>query len=103
MEEVPQQYFKDIRGRRNTPKDNYQYQKKSGKDFIRFNANPQPKSFTYALVEFKQGRYQVVLMENFVNRKVLLKLGVRTREDAKHPNYPMLAWDGKEHKACGIV
>ena len=65
------------------------------KDFIRFNANPIPRSFTYAVVEFKQGRYQVVLMENFVNRKVLLKLGVRSREDEKHPNYPILAWDGK--------
>lgn len=54
-----------------------------------------PRSFTYAVVEFKQGRYQVVLMENFVNRRILLKLGVRTREDEKHPNYPLLAWDGK--------
>ena len=34
-------------------------------------------------------------MENFVNRKVLVKQGVRTREDDKHPNYPLLAWDGK--------
>ena len=96
MEEVPQQYFKDIRGRRNTPKGQLSVTEEIGKkDYFRFNANPVPKSFSYALVEFKQGRYQVVLMENFVNRKVLLKLGVRTREDAKHPNYPMLAWDGK--------
>ena len=34
-------------------------------------------------------------MENFVNRKVLLKLGVRSRETEIHPNYPLLAWDGK--------
>jgi len=96
MTDVQQQYFKDIRGRRNTPKGQLSVTEEIGKkDFIRFNANPQPKSFTYALVEFKQGRYQVVLMENFVNRKVLLKLGVRTREDEKHPNYPLLAWDGK--------
>ena len=57
--------------------------------------SPVPRSFTYAVVEFKQGKYQVVLMENFVNRKVLLKLGVRSREDEKNPNYPILAWDGK--------
>jgi hypothetical protein len=34
-------------------------------------------------------------MENFVDRKELLKLGVRSREDEKNPNYPILAWDGK--------
>ena len=96
MVDVQQQYFKDIRGRRNTPKGQLSVTEEIGKkDFIRFNANPTPKSFSYALVEFKQGRYQVVLMENFVNKKVLLKLGVRTREDLKHPNYPLLAWDGK--------
>ncbi|MEP6700742.1 MAG: hypothetical protein ABJA85_05480 [Bacteroidota bacterium] len=96
MTEVPQQYFKDIRGRRNSPKGQLSVTEEIGKkDFIRFNANPLPRSFTYAVVEFKQGRYQVVLMENFVDRKVLLKLGVRSREEEKHPNYPILAWDGK--------
>ena len=96
MVDVQQQYFKDVRGRRNTPKGQLSLTEEIGKkDFIRFNANPIPKSFSYAVVEFKQGRYQVVLMENFVNKKVLLKLGVRTREDLKHPNYPLLAWDGK--------
>lgn len=96
MNEVPQQYFKDIRGRRNSPKGQLSVSEEIGKkDFIRFNANPTPRSFTYALVEFKQGRYQVVLMENFVDRKILLKLGVRTRESEKNPNYPLLAWDGK--------
>lgn len=96
MVDVQQQYFKDIRGRRNTPKGQLSISETVGKkDYIRFNANPVPRSFTYALVEFTQGRYQVVLMENFVNRKILLKLGVRSREDDKHPNYPILAWDGK--------
>jgi len=96
MTEVPQQYFKDIRGRRNTPKGQLSVSEEIGKkDFIRFNANPTPRSFTYAVVEFRQGRYQVVLMENFVNRKILLKQGVRSRETEIHPNYPLLAWDGK--------
>ncbi|MCB9055513.1 MAG: hypothetical protein H6549_06570 [Chitinophagales bacterium] len=96
MTEVQQQYFKDIRGRRNTPRGQLSLSKSiDKKDYIRFNANPVPRSYTYALVEFHQGRYQVVLMENFINRKVLLKLGVRTREEDKHPNYPLLAWDGK--------
>ena len=96
MTDVQQQYFKDIKGRRNTPRGQLSVSEDIGKkDYIHFNANPQPRSFTYALVEFKQGRYQVVLMENFVDKKVLLKLGVRTREEEKHPNYPLLAWDGK--------
>ncbi len=96
MLEVPQQYFKDIRGRRNVPKGQLSVSEViEKKDFIRFNASPVPRSFSYAVVEFKQGRYQVVLMENFVNKKVLLKFGVRSRDQEKHPNYPILAWDGK--------
>src|SRR5688500_12715422 len=79
MIEVPQQYYKDIRGRRNVPKGQLSISEViDKKDFIRFNANPVPRSFTYAVVEFKQGKYTVVLMENFVNRKELLKLGVRS-------------------------
>jgi hypothetical protein len=96
MLEVPQAYFKDLRGRRNSPKGQLSISETIGKkDFIRFNANPLPRSYTYAVVEFKQGIYSVVLMENFVNRKVLLKFGARSKEDEKNPNYPILAWDGK--------
>ncbi len=96
MVEVPQQYYKDIRGRRNAPKGQLGVSEVIGKkDFIRFNANPNPKSFTYAVVEFHQGKYSVVLMENFVNKKVLLKYGVRQKGDEINPNYPILAWDGK--------
>ncbi|HEX2629915.1 MAG TPA: hypothetical protein VHM26_12910, partial [Chitinophagaceae bacterium] len=96
MNEVPQNYYKDLRTRRNNPKGQLSVSEVIGKkDYIRFNANPVPRSFTYALVEYKQGIYSVVLMENFVNRKVLVKFGSRTREDEKNPNYPILAWDGK--------
>ncbi len=96
MTDVQTQYFKDIRGRRNTPRGQLSVSEEIGKkDFIRFNANPTPRSFSYAVTEYKGGRYSVVLMENFVNRNVLLKLGVRTREKDIHPNYPLLAWDGK--------
>ena len=96
MVEIPQGYYKDLRGRRNSPKGQLSISEVIGKkDFIRFNASPQPKSFTYAVVEFKKGIYSVVLMENFVSRKVLLKFGTRSREDEKNPNYPILAWDGK--------
>ncbi len=97
MTDMEELYYKDIRGRKNTPRGQLSVSEdiSAKKDFIRFNANPVPKSYTYAIVEFKQGRYQVVLVENFSDRKVLLKLGVRSREEDKHPNYPILAWDGK--------
>jgi hypothetical protein len=96
MLEVPQQYYKDIRGRRNAPKGQLGVSEVIGKrDFIRFNANPNPRSFTYAVVEFFQGKYCVVLVENFVTRKILLKYGTRSKGDEINPNYPIIAWDGK--------
>lgn len=96
MTEQSQLYYKDIRGRRIVPKGQLSVTEEIGKkDFIRFNANPQARSFTYAVVEFKRGKYSVVLQENFVNRKVLLQFGTRSKEDEINPNYPILAWDGK--------
>src|SRR5215218_4896526 len=96
MTEEAQLYYKDIRARRAVPKGQLSVSEETRKkDYIRFNANPQPRSFTYAVAEFKQGRYQVVLHENFTNRKVLLTLGTRSREREINPNYPILAWDGK--------
>jgi hypothetical protein len=96
MTEMSQMYYKDIRARRLVPKGQLSVTEEIGKkDFIRFNANPQPKSFAYAVVEFKQGKYSVVFHPNFVDRKVILQYGVRTREDEINPNYPILAWDGK--------
>ena len=96
MTEESQKYLKDIRGRRVAPRGQLavtEYIKK--KDFIRFNANPVPRNMSYAVVEFKQGKYYVVLNENFIYQRVLLKYGVRSREDEKNPNYPIMAWDGK--------
>lgn len=96
MTEMSQMYFKDIRGRRLMPKGQLSVNAEIGKkDFIRFNANPQARSFAYAVVEFKQGKYSVVFHPNFVDRKVLLEFGTKTREDEINPNYPILAWDGK--------
>ncbi len=96
MRDESDRNFKDIRGRKNVPKGQLSVSEQiTKKDFIRFNANPSPRSFTYAVTEYKNGQYRVVLNENFVNRKVLLKLGPKNREDKPHPNYPILAWDGK--------
>jgi hypothetical protein len=89
MQEESQKYLKDIRGRRVAPKGQLsvsEFIKK--KDYIRFNANPVPRNMSYAVVEFKQGKYSIVLNENFTNRKVLVKFGARSREDEKNPNYP---------------
>ena len=98
MTEETQKYYKDIPGRRNVPKGQLSVtQEVRKKDFIRFNANPVPRSFTYAYVEFKQGQYRVVLMENFLNRQVLLKYGARVNENEQNPNYPILAWTAKAH------
>jgi hypothetical protein len=96
MTEEQQLYFKDIRGRRLVPKGQLSVTEEIGKkDFIHFNANPTPRSFAYAVVEFKQGKYSVVFHPNFTDRKILLKYGERSREDEINPNYPILAWDGK--------
>jgi hypothetical protein len=37
----------------------------------------------------------VQLYTDIVDKKTLLKTGVRTNENEVNPNYPMLAWDGK--------
>lgn len=96
MTEVPAQYYKDVRGRRIVPKGQLAVTHEIGKkDYYRFNANPQPRSFTYAVTEYKQGKYSVVVMENFTSRKVLVHTGTRSRQNEVNPNYPILAWDPK--------
>ena len=51
-------YIKDIRGRRNAPKGQLNITEDITKnDYFRFQANPTPKSNTYAVVEFKKGIY----------------------------------------------
>ncbi|MES2881154.1 MAG: hypothetical protein V4676_03325, partial [Bacteroidota bacterium] len=96
MTEMPAAYFKDIRARRLMPKGQLSVTEEIGKkDFIRFNANPQIRSFAYAVVEYKRGKYSIVFHPNFVDRKVILKYGILSREDEVNPNYPIMAWDGK--------
>jgi hypothetical protein len=96
MMEEPQRYYKDVRGRKLVPRGQLSVTEEIGKkDFIRFNANPTPRSFAYANVEYKGGKYSVVFHPNFTDRKVLLSYGVRAGEDEINPNMPILAWDGK--------
>jgi hypothetical protein len=97
MTEESDKYEKDIRGRRNFPKGSVSVVEEvnAAKDFFYFSPNPAPRSQTYAVVEFKRGQYNVVLHENFINRKVLLKNGVRSNDNVLNPHYPLIAWDGK--------
>lgn len=97
MTEREELYAKDIRGRRNFPRGTVSVveEVRPNKDFIRFTANPAPRSQTYAVVEYVNGVNCVVLYENYINRKVLLKNGTRNKEGEVNPNYPLLAWDPK--------
>ena len=92
-----EKYYKDIRGRRNFPKGTISIVEEvtKNKDFIRFTPNPAPRSQTYAVVEYIKGQNCVVLYENLVDRKVLLRNGTRTQDNEINPHYPLLAWDGK--------
>jgi hypothetical protein len=96
-------YEAELRGRRNFPKGIVQVTEEVNdhKDFFHFSPNPAPRSQTYADVEFNRGKYIVSLYENFVTKRVLLKVGERSLEDQLAPHYPLLAWDPKgERLAC---
>ena len=97
MEAETDRYYKDIRGRRNYPKGSISITEDvdENKDFYHFAPNPNPRSFTYAVAEYKKGMYSVALYENYVNRKVLIKNGIRTYKHERNPNYPIMNWDGK--------
>jgi hypothetical protein len=97
MEQEGDMYNKDIRGRRNFPKGIVSVVEDVSptKDFFHFSPNPAPRSQTYAVVEFKRGQYCVALHENFVNRKVLWKSGIRTNDNQINPHYPLITWDPK--------
>ncbi len=96
MQYEQDKYFKDIRQRRNVPKGTISVSEEIRKsDFFRFNANPNPRNNSYAVVEYKKGIYSVKYNENYETAAVLLKNGVRTRYNDINPNYPLMAWDGK--------
>ena len=103
MEFEQEKYAKDIRQRKNSPKGQLNISEDvSKKDYFRFQANPNPKSSNYAVVEFNRGIYSVKLMENFYDGRVLLKSGVRTNQGDINPNYPIMSWDNKGTKLLVI-
>ncbi len=103
MEFEQDKYAKDIRQRKNSTKGQLNISEDvSKKDYFRFQANPNPKSSNYAVVEFNRGIYSVKLMENFYDSRVLLKSGVRSNQGDINPNYPIMAWDNKGTKLLVI-
>jgi Tol biopolymer transport system component len=104
MEQEEEKYYTDIRSRRNSPKGTLSVVEETTrfKDFFRFTPNPAPRSQTYAVVEYKHGIERVVLYEDYVNRKVLLKSGQRNLENIPNPNYPMMTWDGKGNRLAVV-
>lgn len=96
MDSEQDRFYQDLRSRKNNPKGQLTISEDVSKDeYYRFQINPNPKSFTYAVVEFRKGIYSVKLNENLYDTKVLLKRGVKTYSGDINPNYPILAWDGK--------
>lgn len=103
MIENEERYYADIRGRRDVPRGRVTVVEETSqkRDFYAFTANPAPRSQTYAVVEYIKGQACVVMYENMVDRKVLLKNGIRILENERNPHYPLLAWDPKGTKlAC---
>ena len=97
MAKESDKYYQDIRGRRNYPKGTVSLSEVVDKntDFYHFAPNPIARSYTYAVAEYKKGFYKVCLYENFVNKQVLVKTGVRVPIHQRNPNYPVMAWDPK--------
>ena len=97
MREKGDQYFKDIRQRRNVPKGTVSVAEEvnNRKDFFRFQANPNPRNISYVVAQFNKGIYSVDYYENYELAKRLIKYGVRSYRTEINPNYPLMAWDGK--------
>lgn len=99
-----QKYDKDIRSRRNSPKGSMSVVEEisHNRDYFRFAANPAPRSQSYAVVEFRKGIERVMLYNDYSDKKVLLKSGVRIADNIPNPNYPLLAWDPKGNR-LGVI
>lgn len=97
MEYQYDKFNKDIRQRRNVPRGRLTVSEEVGNrlDYTRFQANPNPRNNSYAVVEFKKGIYRVIYVQDWYLKKTLLKFGVRSYMNEKNPNYPILAWDPK--------
>ncbi len=92
-----QKYYKDLRGRKNVPKGRLTVSQDISptKDYYHFEANPNAKNYTYAVVEYKKGRYKLKLVQNFTDEKILWREGAMQQVDERDPHYPLVCWDPK--------
>jgi hypothetical protein len=96
MQYKQDQYFEDIKKRKNSPKGKRTISEDVSKyDYYNFQINPNPKNNAYSMVQYKKGMYSVILNDNYYNVRTLLKKGVRVLKGDQSPNYPVMAWDGK--------
>lgn len=97
MEYEGELYNNDLRGRRAYPKGTISVTEDvdENHDFYRFTPNPNKRLYSWAVTEYYKGRYSVSLVENYVNKTVLIKNGVRVYKHQRNPNYPVMAWDNK--------
>ncbi len=89
-------YDNDISRRKNYPKGSEITDYTIGKriDYFHFNVNPNKRNGSFAVVQYKKGKYRLLLNEDDVD-KTLLKFGSVSKVDEINPNYPMMAWDPK--------
>ena len=96
MEYQDEKYYKDVTKRKAYPKGSYiegfDINKKT--DYFRFNVNPNKKSRSYVVTQYRKGIVRVLYNDEDVN-KTLLKIGARTQLNEINPNYPIVAWDPK--------
>jgi hypothetical protein len=96
MEYQDEKYSNDIRKRKPYPKGSYieGFDINKRLNYYRFNVNPNKKSRSYVVMQYKKGIVRVIYNDEDVNR-TLLKYGVRSYENEINPNYPLMAWDPK--------
>lgn len=96
MEYQDEKYYNDISKRKAYPKGSYieGFDINKRLDYFRFNVNPNKKSRSYVVTQFKNGIVRVIYNDEDVN-KTLLKIGVRSKQNEINPNYPIIAWDPK--------
>ena len=96
MEYQDDKYYKDISKRKAYPKGSYieGFDINKRLDYYRFNVNPNKKSRSYVVTQYKKGIVRVIYNDEDVN-KTLLKYGTRSYQNELNPDYPLMAWDPK--------
>lgn len=94
MEYQDEKYYNDISKRKPYPKGSYieGFYINKKKDYFRWNVNPNKKSRSYVVTQYKNGIVRVIYNDEDVN-KTLLKIGTRSQLNEINPNYPQVAWD----------